>query len=265
MRFIRDEWHWCAVASPGAIPKKLKRMRKIVAQFVRRIPVGLGTPAHRRRGTAPQHDRVNDGPGPRSGDAPTSDRRRYRVGFEARRRLRRRLEPPALRRSWPATRLRRADGRGLRDRRTAGLAAGASSVEHRLYSLFGSMLEEIPVDPDRTIKPGGIIDGVLLRYVPDGRREVVTALPSTALVWPGPMVGERTGVTVAKGPLGAGEAPPPRQHKSPHATWIGRVMWGHEGLVGQGAQLRFPFRTGWAGHASRLRLVQRRLHEPPTR
>ena len=70
-------------------------------------------------------------------------------------------------------------------------------VEHRLYSLFGPMLEVIPVDPDRTIKPDGMIDGVLLRYAPDGRREVVTALPSTALVWPGPMVGERTGVTVA--------------------------------------------------------------------
>ena len=34
MRFIRDEWHWCAVASPGSIPKKLKRMRENVAQFV---------------------------------------------------------------------------------------------------------------------------------------------------------------------------------------------------------------------------------------
>ena len=34
MRFIRDEWAWCAVASPGSIPKKLQRMRDRVASFV---------------------------------------------------------------------------------------------------------------------------------------------------------------------------------------------------------------------------------------
>ncbi len=34
MRFIRDEWAWCAVASPGSIPKKLLRMRERVATFV---------------------------------------------------------------------------------------------------------------------------------------------------------------------------------------------------------------------------------------
>lgn len=34
MRFIRDEWSWCAVASPGSIPKKLQRMREKVLRFV---------------------------------------------------------------------------------------------------------------------------------------------------------------------------------------------------------------------------------------
>jgi hypothetical protein len=34
MRFIRDEWSWCAVASPGSIPKKLRRMRQRLVDFV---------------------------------------------------------------------------------------------------------------------------------------------------------------------------------------------------------------------------------------
>lgn len=34
LRFIRDEWSWCAVASPGSIPKKLRRMREKVIAFV---------------------------------------------------------------------------------------------------------------------------------------------------------------------------------------------------------------------------------------
>jgi hypothetical protein len=34
MRFIRDEWAWCAVASPGSIPKKLQRMRQRIIDFV---------------------------------------------------------------------------------------------------------------------------------------------------------------------------------------------------------------------------------------
>jgi hypothetical protein len=34
MRFIRDEWIWCAVASPGSIPAKLQRMRDKVLHFV---------------------------------------------------------------------------------------------------------------------------------------------------------------------------------------------------------------------------------------
>jgi hypothetical protein len=34
MRFIRDEWSWCAVASPGSIPAKLQRMRDNVLRFV---------------------------------------------------------------------------------------------------------------------------------------------------------------------------------------------------------------------------------------
>jgi len=34
MRYIRAEWGWCAVASPGTIPKKLLRLRQRVARFV---------------------------------------------------------------------------------------------------------------------------------------------------------------------------------------------------------------------------------------
>ena len=34
LRLIRDEWMWCANASPGSIPKNLKRMRERVTEFV---------------------------------------------------------------------------------------------------------------------------------------------------------------------------------------------------------------------------------------
>ena len=34
MRFIRDEWMWCAGTSPGAIPKNLKRMETKILGFV---------------------------------------------------------------------------------------------------------------------------------------------------------------------------------------------------------------------------------------
>ncbi len=34
MRFIRDEWAWCSIASPGSIPKKLHRMRQRIFDFV---------------------------------------------------------------------------------------------------------------------------------------------------------------------------------------------------------------------------------------
>jgi hypothetical protein len=34
LNFIRNEWMWCAVASPGAIPKHLRRLRDNVARFV---------------------------------------------------------------------------------------------------------------------------------------------------------------------------------------------------------------------------------------
>lgn len=33
-RYIRDEWSWCAIGTPGSIPKKLHNMRKRVARFV---------------------------------------------------------------------------------------------------------------------------------------------------------------------------------------------------------------------------------------
>ncbi len=34
MRWIRDEWAWCIVASPGSIPAKIQRMREKVRRFV---------------------------------------------------------------------------------------------------------------------------------------------------------------------------------------------------------------------------------------
>ena len=34
LRFIKDEWLWCAVASPGAIPRHLKRLREDIQRFI---------------------------------------------------------------------------------------------------------------------------------------------------------------------------------------------------------------------------------------
>lgn len=34
MRFIQDEWLWCAIASPGAIPRHLRNLRKNVKAFI---------------------------------------------------------------------------------------------------------------------------------------------------------------------------------------------------------------------------------------
>jgi hypothetical protein len=34
LRLIRDEWLWCAVASPGAIPRHLKRLRQDLKHFI---------------------------------------------------------------------------------------------------------------------------------------------------------------------------------------------------------------------------------------
>jgi hypothetical protein len=34
MRYIQDELLWCAIASPGTVPKKLKAMRENVKQFI---------------------------------------------------------------------------------------------------------------------------------------------------------------------------------------------------------------------------------------
>ena len=50
MRFIRDEWSWCAVASPGSIPAKLRRMRQRIRDFV--------LPAHRSNRRYPRAVKV---------------------------------------------------------------------------------------------------------------------------------------------------------------------------------------------------------------
>lgn len=34
VRFMRDEWQWISLASPGAIPKKLRKMRQNLTQFI---------------------------------------------------------------------------------------------------------------------------------------------------------------------------------------------------------------------------------------
>lgn len=63
LRFIRDEWEWCAVASPGTIPKKLQDLRRRVLSFVlpsrrseRRFPravkIKMSNYAKKRRSTA---------------------------------------------------------------------------------------------------------------------------------------------------------------------------------------------------------------------
>ena len=65
MRFIRDEWGWCAVASPGSIPEKLRRMRANVLDFVlserrreRRFPravkIKMSNYAQKRRQAVPK-------------------------------------------------------------------------------------------------------------------------------------------------------------------------------------------------------------------
>lgn len=65
MRFIRDEWAWCAVASPGSIPAKLRRMRDNVLDFVlperrrqRRFPravkIKMSNYARKRRPSVPK-------------------------------------------------------------------------------------------------------------------------------------------------------------------------------------------------------------------
>jgi len=65
MRFIRDEWAWCAVASPGSIPAKLRRMRDNVLDFVlperrrqRRFPravkIKMSNYARKRRPSTPK-------------------------------------------------------------------------------------------------------------------------------------------------------------------------------------------------------------------
>ncbi|MCS3903686.1 hypothetical protein J2T55_001717, partial [Methylohalomonas lacus] len=34
LRYIQDEFLWCAIASPGSIPKKLRDLRHNVKQFI---------------------------------------------------------------------------------------------------------------------------------------------------------------------------------------------------------------------------------------
>jgi hypothetical protein len=63
MRFIRDEWSWCAVASPGSIPAKLQRMRDKLLRFVlparrsdrvypRAVKIKMSNYARKRRQTS---------------------------------------------------------------------------------------------------------------------------------------------------------------------------------------------------------------------
>lgn len=70
-RYIRDEWLWCAGASPGSIPLKLRKMRQKVAAFVlpprrskRRFPravkLKMSNYAKKRR-TSPKRQNSEDG------------------------------------------------------------------------------------------------------------------------------------------------------------------------------------------------------------
>lgn len=65
-RYIRDEWSWCAVASPGSIPAKLRKMRQKVSAFVlpprrskRRYPRAVKV----KSSQYPSKKRNRDGPG----------------------------------------------------------------------------------------------------------------------------------------------------------------------------------------------------------
>jgi hypothetical protein len=61
LRYIRDEWSWCAVASPGTIPARLQRMRQRIQSFIlpprrnkrscpREVKIKMSNYARKRRG-----------------------------------------------------------------------------------------------------------------------------------------------------------------------------------------------------------------------
>ena len=46
LRFIKDEWLWCAISSPGAFPRHLKRLREDIQRFI--LPQSRGYRSYRR-------------------------------------------------------------------------------------------------------------------------------------------------------------------------------------------------------------------------
>lgn len=65
VRYIRDEWLWCTVASPGSIPSKLRRMRQRIAthllpprrshrRYPRAVKIKMSNYAKKRRPNEPQ-------------------------------------------------------------------------------------------------------------------------------------------------------------------------------------------------------------------
>jgi hypothetical protein len=63
LRLIRDEWLWCAVASPGAIPRHLRALRAALALLI--------LPARRSARRYPRHVKLRLTGYPRNRDAPT--------------------------------------------------------------------------------------------------------------------------------------------------------------------------------------------------
>jgi hypothetical protein len=71
------------------------------------------------------------------------------------------------------------------------------ALENKIYSLYGDYLQKIRLREGRVIEPEDVVDGVVLRYSPEGALTVGHYYPSGALVWPGPVIADGDGVTAA--------------------------------------------------------------------
>jgi hypothetical protein len=65
LRFIRDEWSWCAVASPGAIPARLQRLRDRIKSFI--------LPARRTKRSCPREVKIKMSNYPRKRRGPEQE------------------------------------------------------------------------------------------------------------------------------------------------------------------------------------------------
>jgi hypothetical protein len=101
--------------------------------------------------------------------------------------------------------------------------------EPRIYSLFGFALSKVGLmgyAPNRTIDTETIVDGVIARYDAGGQLTLFRYYPSSAIVWPGPMIADTDGVTVVmhvEGPV----PDPLRLHPDIPDGWAGMTLLVH--------------------------------------